>query len=326
LPIEDVDSVLGDLLINHKEEFLIDDKKFLENLKQQSEKEEKLLYNGRTYILDHIDKDSLKVYCRLGLYYSTLKSCVSLERELLSNFIRIHSAAQFNELRKKLINRNLYHSINQDPLYSGLQRSAAIGISTLLVFLKNNTYYAFLAPRSNRTAIDANLLNVVPSEMFSPEFSTKDGGYSVKLSIFREYLEEMFGFAEALHAKGHTNPSIIWQHEESQYLIKEMKKGSISLFVTGYTLPLLNLRPEISSVMIIEDPEWHRRNFNLNYEFLDERERAEHNTDLLYIDIKKSDEEIVKLLTENNFEFVPSGAGAFWMGIDLAREKLNLKS
>jgi len=324
-PIEKVDSVLGDLLINQKEEYLIDEKKFLKNLEQQSEMEGKLLYDGRTYILDHIDKDSLKVFCRLGSYYSTIKSCVSLEEELLSNFTGIKSPSQFKKLTKKLKNRNLYHSINKDPLFSGLQRSAAIGISTLLVFLKDKTYYAFLAPRSNRTAIDANLLNVVPSEMFSPEFATKDGGYSVILSIFREYLEEMFGFEEASHAKGHTNPSIIWQNEESQYLLKEIEKGSISLYVTGYTFPLLNLRPEISSVMIINDPEWHRRNFNLNYEFLDERERAELNTELLYIDIQKSDEEIIKLLTDNNFEFVPSGAGAFWMGIDLAREKLNIK-
>ncbi len=321
LPIEDADSILGDLDLVRKEDYLINDEKYLRNLEQVSEKEGKLLYNGRTYILDHIDKESMKIYCRTGSYYGTIKSCVSLEGELLSQIGCIDFASQFNRLRKKLVNRDLYQLKEKDPFYSGSQRSAAVGISTLLVFVKDSSYYAFLAPRSNRTAIDANLLNTIPSEMFSPEFSTRDGGYSIKLSIFREYLEEMFGLEEASHAKGHTNPSIIWEHEESQYLLEQIEKGTISHYVTGYAFNLLNLRLEVCSLLLIHEPKWHHRKFNLNYEFLDERERAELNTDLLYIDIKQSDEKIIKLLTDNNYEFVPSGAGAFWLGIDLAREK-----
>ena len=203
----------------------------------------------------------------------------------------------------------------------GSRRSAAIGIGTLTVFNDAGTYKAILAKRSNKTAFDSGMYHVLPAMMFQP--TTPDfkhpQEWSIKHQVMREVLEEMFDMPEQLDPDAW---DFFYQHPALVYLQELMDAGKAQLYVTGIILNLLTLRPEVSTLLLIRDPEWYARirakDSDIPFKTADETVGASE-----VIAPIATDEDFLAYFPDDLYQRMPAQATAtLWLGIDLARKEI----
>lgn len=315
---KDVDSILGDLSTDKFQQFIIDQQDYLKTLRHLG----KALWNGRTYIMERATiAETITIDCNLGWYFDAMTSCDILEWELLEIMTKVNcNRYDFRSVKSELKLRNEYQAKVSDPIHQGLGRSAMISISTLIVYNDGETYRGLLLPRSGKTAAHANLYHVVPSAIFQPEFGYPEEEFSVSLGFFREYLEEVFGEKEMEASSGELAASTVYEHEKSKELLAAIEEGLAELLLTGFAMNLLNLRPEICTVLIVYDPTWWKQKISPNWEFLKPRELFKQKRDVIApIDILREDQEIAVDLNRIRGTFVPPGSAAFWLGIDTIR-------
>lgn len=257
------------------------------------------LTNGHVYVMRHARFYAQPVFdCGLGRYFGMLDTCSAIEVELRAATRDGECAPQ--ELDEKLERRNAAHvAAGGDPISCGAGRDAALGVSMLVACRTRDGYQMRLAKRGEGgLGIAAGLLHVVPSGMF--DFTDARAHYNVTGKLREEYAEELFRNASGA----------------LEYLDLLIDKGEARLLLTGVAMDLLNLRPEICSMLVINAPEWFERArfTQLNDEFAAE-EAADGWVRLA------SDEEMIAeggLLPE---AMVPPGAAALWMGVDALRER-----
>ena len=110
----------------------------------------------------------LKLTCALGGYYNMIKSCDILEFEILTEWgNRQPSSNDFPGFINNLMLRRYLH-LKGDPITQALGRSAAIAISTVIIFLEDGHFKTFVRERSRKATVHQNLLHVIPSFMFQP--------------------------------------------------------------------------------------------------------------------------------------------------------------
>lgn len=246
--VYDVDSLLDPWLpAPESRDFAAYDYSYLQDLQNSK----RGLYNGATFTMKHIRANPLKLRGQIGGYFDMLATCGAFEREL-----RAAAAAGLT----RAPSRTAYHRqvAPAEALLRGDKRSAAIGIGTLTIFNDGETYRAILAKRSESTALDSNMYHVLPAMMFQPttaDFADRRE-WSVKHQILREVLEEIFGQPEALEPQ---RWDFFYDHPALRYLLSLMEAGSAQLCATGIILNLLTLRPEISTLLLIHEPEWVAR-------------------------------------------------------------------
>jgi len=310
--MRDVDSVL-DLYPPTQEDkdYAAYDYSYLSNLQNSKPS----LFNGRTFTLNFIRENPLKMRGALGHYFDMLATCASLENELrdavAEGWMRAPSRAQYHR-----------HVEPKDAILRGTRRSAAIGIATLTVFNDNGTYKAILARRSNKTAFDSGMYHVLPAMMFQPttsDFSHPEHEWSIKHQVFREVLEEMFNMPEELDA---TEWDFFYQHPAMVYLKELMDSRQAHLYVTGITLNLLTLRPEVSTLLLIREPKWYARitapDSDIPFMTADETVK-----DSVVVAPMMTDNEFLGHFPENLYLRMPAQATAtMWLGIDLARKEI----
>jgi len=256
------------------------------------------LTNGHVYVMRHASFDTQPIFdCGLGRYFGMLDTCSAIEVELRAA-VR-DGECEPQELDDKLARRNAAHTVaGGDPISCGVGRDAALGVSMLVACRTRDVYQMRLARRGEGgLGIAAGLLHVVPSGMF--DFTDARAHYNVTAKLREEYAEELFRNASGT----------------LEYLDLLTDRGEARLLLTGVAMDLLNLRPEICSMLVIDQPEWFERarGVQLNDEFAAE-EAADGWVRLA------SDEDMIAqsgLLPE---AMVPPGAAAFWMGVDVLRE------
>ena len=273
------------------------------------------LYNGQTFTLKSIREKPLKLRGAIGRYYDMLGTCAALERELR------HAVA---EGWMRAPSRATYHRVVQptEALRRGDKRSAAIGIGALTVFNDAGQYKALLARRSAATAFDSGLFHVLPAMMFGP---TTDGfsdarEWSIKHQVLREVLEELFGLPEQ---RSPTRWDFFYDHPALRYLLSLLQTGAAQLCASGLILNLLTLRPEVSALLLIHDPEWHRR---VTTPGSDIRLMTAEETlsDSLVAAPIRDDEEFLSHFPPRLHLMMPAQATAtLWLGIDLARQLIS---
>jgi hypothetical protein len=318
---EDPESILGDLSQTHSSDFIVNAPGYLDTLRRQG----RHLYNAPTYTLRSVDQNGpLRINCGLGRYFDAMTTCDALEWELL-NLIGDSTIPEsdFPALSARLPLRTNYLEHVSNPVLDGVGRSAAISISTLIAFKVGSTYKGFLRARSGKTAAHADLYHVVPSFMFQPQAGDIAKEYSVRHNIFREYLEEVFGVEEVQTSGGEIAFDWFYSHEKLKDLLQLLRDGGAQLLLTGYAVNLLNYRPEICTLLLINDEDWCKQRIVTNYEFATPEESwAKGKEFMLPIDIMKCDAEISQELEAFPGTFVPPGAAAFWLGVDVARERI----
>jgi len=309
--MRDVDSILDPYPPTPEDtDFAAYDYSYLHNLQNSKP----ALFNGRTFTMNFIRPNPLKIRGALGYYYDMLATCANLENEL-------RDAVEQGWMRAP--SRATYHRDVEptEALLRGSRRSAAIGIATLTVFNHNGTYKTFLARRSNNTAFDSGKYHVLPAMMFQP--TTPDFRFpqewSIRHQILRVVLEEMFHLPEEHNP---TTWDYFYDHPAIRYLQQLFDAGRAHLYLTGVTFNLLSLRPEISTLLLIRDPEWYTRitakDSDIPFMTADETD----GDDVVIAPIM-TDVDFLSHFPENLYFHMPAQATAtMWLGIDLARQEI----
>jgi transcriptional regulator with XRE-family HTH domain len=247
-------------------------------------------WNQLTYDLDRIERTDrgLKMHCKMGTYFHSLATSESLADEVME----VYSAwpdYRPEEGWPKLKRRTWLHERVADPVIDGGHRSSAIGVSTLTVVRVRRTsfdgYKMFVSPRSIRVATSRRRYHVIPSGMFQPFIADESGAsmrsqFSVSATVLREFVEELYGVEELETGDGRIDPEAIYHRREAKLLTGMLESGAARLLYTGIAVNLLALRPEICTLLVIDDPDWFETESG-EIRFCGEYLRQSERTDLL---------------------------------------------
>ncbi len=326
-----VDSVLGSLhrYIPPDDDFIVWDAKYRSlisplELLLESPTMDRLTYTMRSLVTD----GKLQLECELGSYFRALDTCDALEWEILSNATQLvgKDESAFRAFDAKLPLRKSLHDAVANPVIDGTGRSAAIGISTLIAFNDGSRFQLLIRRRSERgVAVHAGLLHVIPSFMFQPATVNIPEEFSVQHNIFREYLEELFSRSEPEDTEG--DYRYFYGDPRLKYLRALISVDKVKLLLTGVAVNLLNLRPEICTLLLIQSPEWYEKSseepqlrWHFNEEFASILNRPNRPEELVgRVPLSQKDMELLQSGFVYPSRTVPSGAAAFWLGVDTLR-------
>jgi len=249
-----------------------------------------------------------KITGKFGFYYDNLLTQYALEWELRKTL----SGTNVNNLGKRLkFNlplRNMIENTVENPLYNGSNRCAVISFSTLIVFKRKDEYYTIINKRSSDVAVSPNMYHVVPAGMFEAE-NTFDN-WDLESNILREILEEVYD------DKSHMNPGerIFPEYIDGYAPIPKIKEmlmnGSAELCVTGICVDLLNLRPEICTILFVDNEDFFKlKEIKFNWEYTKDNQQGKG-----VIPIKHINKFIERKMI--NPGFVVSGASCLALGLD----------
>jgi hypothetical protein len=222
-----------------------------------------LLWNGTTFSLDRLTLDpagaaaSLTAY--LGTYFDMVCSAGYLELEILAALRRRpgHGVA-LEALPARAA--ALAGGSPAEVLLSGGGVDATIAVSTLVVYRRGGEWWMLCEVRSGAVAEYGELYHVAPSFIFQPVVSTTPRNLAVEWSIehnvFREYLEELFDVPEVAHARRAVAADYFSGHPNLVYLRSLLADGRARLSGVAAAFNLLTHRPEICTLLLIEDEEW----------------------------------------------------------------------
>lgn len=153
-----------------------------------------------------------------------------------------------------------------DPLISGHGRCAALTISTLVVYARRDDEFGCLIRRRSSTVgVSRGMLHIVPAGMC--ESNSRNEKWSFKRNIWRELLEEVYGEKELQGKDRAESLDYIYGIEPMPTLLKLFQEERAELSVTGIVCDLLNLRPEICTVLYVADPVFsEKRSMPMNWE------------------------------------------------------------
>ena len=270
------------------------------------------LHNGYTFTMKRLTQEPLKLRGALGRYFDMLATCAALENEL-------RDAAADGWMRAP--SRATYHRAvdPQDALQRGTKRCAAIGIGTLTVFNDRGAYKAMLARRSEKTAYDSGMFHVLPAMMFgptTPDFANPQE-WSVKHQVLREVLEEMFNMPEEWNPE---RWDFFYQHPALLYLQELMDAGKAELCLTGVIINLLTLRPEISTLLLIHDPEWYARITAHDSDIPFKTAEETLSRSVIAAPIADDKAFLSQFPAELHLQMPAQATATLWLGLDLARD------
>jgi len=91
-------------------------------------------------------------------------------------------------------------------------------------------------------------------------------------------VEELYGVEELATGDGRVDPQAVHQRREARLLADMLKAGDAVLLYSGVAVNLLALRPEICTVLIVDDARWYEREcgqLRICDEFLQQSQQAE---------------------------------------------------
>jgi transcriptional regulator with XRE-family HTH domain len=246
-------------------------------------------WNQLTYDLQKMTRDEqgrVQLHCKPGTYYHSLSTSECLDPELLDAYAAWPDS-QPEQVWPRLERRAWLHERVPDPVADGRYRSTAIGVSTLVIVRVRSRsfdgYKMFLSPRSVTVATQRRRYHVVPSGMFQPFVPGESGDllrsqFSVFETVMREFVEELYGVEELETGDGRVDPQAIYHRREARLLSDMLRVGDALLLYSGVAVNLLALRPEICTVLIIDDPRWYEHEsgeLRICDEYLQQCEQAE---------------------------------------------------
>ncbi|MEN3011239.1 MAG: hypothetical protein ABDI20_09875 [Candidatus Bipolaricaulaceae bacterium] len=263
----DLESVLAKPLIKERgKDYLIRGSEYFEGLKRTWRERGTILdetVNRDTYRMLKLYKDNdnkLKLKVGLGTYFDVLLTSHALSWELLVNFGKKRpKPRQFSKFFCRLKLRKTLHDAVNDPITNGDGRCAGIGCSMLIIYKEKDEqrFYALLRERSKLVAADVDLYHVVPSLMFQRIVGTPEQEFSVTHQLYREYLEELFNIREVETLNtGPLRYDYFYNDPNLLYLNDLLRNKEAQLLFTGVAVDLLNLRPEICTLLLIKTSEW----------------------------------------------------------------------
>jgi hypothetical protein len=258
---ERVDDLLGSVKPTPPQKILLE-----KGLMTSLQKRGTNIWNGNTYSLHSLKLDSKgkasQVNAYVGSFFDMVSSAGYLELECLSALREFQTEISIDHLpaRKRVLEG---FNTPGECLRSGGGVDAVIAVSTLVVYQRKGKLWVLWDVLPKRKKRHKGLTHAVPSLIFKPVTGTSkeslEGEWSITHNIFREYLEELFHYPEAHEQDDKLNPDYFYTHPNLIFLQKFLKNGSAILKGTGVVFNLLNHRPEICTLLLIQDEEWYER-------------------------------------------------------------------
>lgn len=316
---------------------------------QDENKPEMSLFNGDTFNMIKLQTEGrLGLECYQGKYFDMIKTCDSISFELLNkmgsdpdSLLGGRSAPE--SLNALKLRKKAHDASRNDPIHLGRGRSAVVGVSVLTLFRtqneKNSEWATLIRERSQHVAVHRDVLCVIPSAVLASESGYPEEEYSIQHNVFREYLGEIFDRREIERTElAKKAPHFEWFYKYANLveLRKYLEKGKAELLLIGVAVDLLNLMPEILVLLIIHDKKWWQDHhtapigvpsnilsgININEEF-----KSTNTSIIRKIDL---DNHLRPTKLDPSFSepsrWIPFGAAAFYGGLELARERLDIRS
>ncbi len=230
--------------------------------------------NAREYIAKIYEKDKIKtefinyrmtkidlnngenpiIHGELGWYYDNKLTQYAIEWELNKALSKLTTSNLKKELSKKgiLPLRELVELKDINPILNGNNRCASITLSALIVFKnRNGEYHFILNKRSEAVKTSSNLMHVVPSGMAEP--FDANFTWDFEYNFWREFLEEIYNLHEYHFQDNKFDPHSIFNETPIKYLKYLLDNNKAQFSITGICCDLLNLRPEICMILVIDD-------------------------------------------------------------------------
>lgn len=309
--VADVDSLLDSSPPRQEtRDFAFYDHSHMQNLQNSKA----CLRNGNAFSMLSLRTKPLRLRGRVGRYFDMLATCAALERELK------HALAE-GWMRGP--SRATYHRQlpAAEALTRGAGRSATIGIGTLTVYNDGESYKAILARRSAYTAIDSGMYHVLPAMIFAPTTANHEDPreWSLRHQIYREFLEELFNFPEQWQP---ARWDYFYEHPALRYLLELLASGGAQLCATGIAFNLLTLRPEVCTLLLIHDPQWHRRVSAPDSDMPFATAEETLGGSVIRAPIETDEEFLAHFPPDLHLRMPAHATAALWLGIDLARREI----
>lgn len=278
----------------------------------------------------------LPIECTLELYGNILDSSDMLINELyLQSFSDSYSPRISPQAKlKQLPWRNALHKDYSNPvdiLIDVKDRAAGFGLAVLTVINVNGTYVAYRGIRSSSVGTFQNAFHVIPSGMTNyrvPKSEVNIGAPDVFLDI--QHLIEKEFIEEWYDRKYDTRKDALYEtikfevKNEAYKLLYGNKNNSYKtqIFLTGIVFDLLNYRPEICALILINNPKWwveHNKESGTKEKskVCDEFDQESKNP-VTAFNIFTQENILKEAMPPNNSCL--SGIAAFHLGIQKARE------
>lgn len=281
-----------------------------------------------------IEPSCAKIEGALTTYCSALATQDALEYELLTETAMHFSASNdnkktFPKLMGKLKKRLAAERSADNYLLEGTGRCNALAISTVIIYQDTkNDYKIMFGKRSGETGAHADLFHVIPACMFQPEVGDVDAEWNVHHNVLKEYAEELF--SENIDPKAE-NAKYFYDKWPSVIALRQaLDEGKCKFMITGLVVNILNLRPEICTLLLVNDISWWQQEYDKmskNWEYLPKQKILEqHEKARTFFRLESVEEELLDYSGSNAGMWVPPGLAALWLGVDAARRELGIDS
>jgi hypothetical protein len=202
-----------------------------------------------------------------GWYYDNLLTQYAIEWELRCALSRTATGLGSIARPGSLAMRESVES-GRDPTTDGGGRCAAITVSTLFVYSgADENLYTILRRRSHSVMVSPGLFHIVPGGMFE---AWNNEPWSVVMNIWTELLEEVYDLPELMGTGENRSRHHVLGIPPIPLVRSLVREGKAELSVTGLTCNLLNLKPEICTVLYVRDSSLavNGPEMKLNWEFV----------------------------------------------------------
>ncbi|TMP32051.1 hypothetical protein [Pseudoalteromonas rubra] len=215
-----------------------------------------------TFSLKSLCKQSGELACSTSSYFKALYDCDN-------HFFNIAGAYPGLTSDKLLAYENNNRTYNWcmslkrmivDNDFSHAQHS--LGISCLLIYNTIDEGYQALLAKKAPQANGFNDMHVIPAAMFQPVCNNPmkfEKELSFKDQVIREVAEEIFDYPEVSGSLQNNYLRELYGYPEISHLEELFKNGLAEFHVTGLSLDMFRLRPEILTTIIIHDENWAKQ-------------------------------------------------------------------
>ncbi len=232
--------------------------------------------NRPTFALNSFDVSTGEITCYISSYYRALYSCDIHFFNIISLFPGLNS----KNIADYKNHKSIYDwscALERMLLDHDFSDELSLGVSCLLVY---NTPYGFetLLAKKHPDANGASDAHVVPAGMMQPQLANPDR-YGMELDlekqVLRELAEEVFNYPEDEDVDIHPNLyyASLYRKPQISHIKQLMAQGKAKLHVTGLYMDLFRMRPEVLTMLVIEDESWYETQFTTdqkigNWEYL----------------------------------------------------------
>lgn len=254
-----------------------------------------------TFLLNEQD-EIIGFEANICQYKHTVTTSHILEFELYKLYCKnkkiVHSSRE--DILKALPYRSKIHEgqTSKEVVLKGKNRHSLLSVQMMVICYDDifDDYRMVMFKRSEEVAIKPNYWHIVPAggfEIFEKEDMRNphiiEENFDVQLALFRELLEELFNGKDFEDNEvGNDRNYIIYQHPAIIELDRLIKEQKAHLDFLGNVTDLTTLRAELSFILVVDDSNFIKNNFQKNFEgAVSQRVRVDNlermlKNDLLY--------------------------------------------